>query len=656
MFRTFVTVLLLLGVGLFPGSDASEGVARPALDDSLRLGPVAPIADVRVDADGALVPDRKGDTVTVAGRVTAGRGRLAVPVPELAVIQDSTAGIHVLLPDGPAVEEGDSLRARGIVGHADGLTRLRALKARVVEAQPRLPAPIPLTVSTAAGERYEGRLARIRGRVAAKGTNRGGDFLRLQDHGDAVSAQIIVFVANEHGGRIGLDRFSEGDAMEITGVVGQHDFEAPYNAYYQIEPRDRADLAEVGWASTYLRLALFILVGGALIAGMLVYGLRTVVRRRTRELEESRARFRRLAEATLEGIALHTAEGEIIDANASLAKMVGMDRDALIGKDISVLVGSASTIDPARLNGEVEAPIEAELDRGDGTTIPVELEKRQVTAGEETVHVCALRDISKRKKWENEMVRAKQEAEQVARLKSNLINNMSHELRTPITNITGYAEVLMDEVDEPYRSFAAQIRSSGRRLSDTFQSVLDMAQIESGTLNVKVQEVAIPGLVQDVIDRHSQAIEDKSLGVEVNVPEECTVMTDRTLLYRILNNLVQNAVKFTDEGTLRVEVKAVEFGVRIHVRDTGVGIDAAFRSDLFEPFKQESEGVARKYEGAGLGLALTKRMVDLLGGDIEVESAKGEGSLFTVELPCFNEVEASPSAFANGQTVQSGAT
>lgn len=616
------------------------------------MGPAEPIADVRMDEDGDLVPDRKGDTVTVAGRVTAGRGRLAVPVPEMAALQDSTGGIHVLLPDGPAVERGDSLRIRGVVDHAYGLTRLRGVEARVVEAEARTPAPLPLTVSTAVVEQHEGRLARIRGRIASKGTNRGGDFLRLQDRGAEAPVQITVFVADRHGDRFGVDRFAEGDAVEVTGVVGQHDFEAPFDEYYQIEPRDRADLTEVGWASTYLQVALLILLGGGLVGGVIVVGLRTAVRRRTQELEESRARFRRLAEATLEGIALHKADGEIIDANASLAEMVGKDRDALIGEDITALLASASSVDPARLNGEAEAPIEAEVVHTDGTTTPVEVEKREVAAGEETVHVCAVRDISKRKEWENEMLRAKQEAEQVARLKSNLINNMSHELRTPITNITGYAEVIMEEVEDPYRSFAAQIRDSARRLSDTFQSVLDMAQIESGTLDVKVQEVAVPSVVRDVVDRHSQAIEDKALTVEVDVPEECTVATDRTLLYRSLNNLVQNAVKFTDEGTLRVEVEPLEFGVQIRVQDTGIGIDASFQPHLFEPFKQESEGVARKYEGAGLGLALTKRMVDLLGGAIEVESAKGEGSVFTVELPSLTEAEVSTPVVAEGQMVQ----
>ena len=619
--------------------------------DSLQLGPSEPLADVRIDADGDRIPDRMGDTVTVAGRVTVEQGRLAVPVPELSVLQDSTAGIHLLLSSGPSVERGDSLRVRGVVGQAYGLTRLDALDVRVVDAEPRTPAPRPLTVSTAAGEQHEGRLARIRGRVASKGSNRGGEYLRLQDRGATAPAQITVFVANRHGERFRLDRFDEGDAIEVTGVVGQHDFEAPYADYYQIEPRAPDDLARIGWASTYLWAALMVIAGGGLIAGIVVIVLRAAVRRRTQELTESRARFRRLAEATFEGIALHESDGTILDANAALAEMVGSDREALIGRDLSTVLTSVSSTDPDRLREESTATVEAELSRRDGT-IPVQLERRQVTVGEDTVHVCAVRDISKRKEWENEILRAKREAEQVAQLKSNLLNNMSHELRTPITNITGYAEVIMEEVDAPHDAFAEQIRQSGRRLSDTLQSVLDMAQIESGTLDVDPQRVAVSDVVRDVVDRHSQTIDEKGLTVNFDVPDDCALRTDRTLLYRILNNLLENAVKFTETGPIWVTVEPMQSGVRVRVRDTGVGIAAAFRPHLFEPFKQESEGVAREYEGTGLGLALTKRLVDLLGGGIEVDSTKGEGSVFTVELPSLMEAESTAPAAVDEPVVQ----
>ncbi len=646
MSRTVVLFLFLVGLagGLFQPIACAETADRTADDGP---GTATPIHQVRHDHDDDTVPDRMGDTVTVAGRVTAGRGRLAVPVPELAVIQDSTAGIHVLLPDGPLVEKGDSVRVRGVVDQAYGLTRLRGIAHQVIEAPPRIPGPLPLTVTAAVREQYEGQLARVRGHVVAKGSNDGGDYLLLQDPGKSGSSEITVFIGNRHKGRFQLGRFGEGDEVRVTGIVGQHDFEAPYTDYYQLEPRSSTDLAKVSWAPPYLRGLFYVLAAGGLIAVVAVFALRTAVRRRTQELEESRARFRRLAEATSEGIALHEADGTIIDANAALARMVGLSRTALIGRDVKSVLPDPLPGALQNLNGNAQVPTEAEIAHDDGTVTPVEIEEREVTVGEGTVHVRAVRDISKRKEWENQILRAKQEAEQMARLKSNLVNNMSHELRTPITNIMGYAEVIMDESDGPHERFAGQIRQSGKRLSETLQSVLDMAQIEAGTLDVLVREVAVADVVWEVLDRHQQAVDEKALTVEVSVPDASTLQTDRTLLYRILNNLVQNAVKFTDEGTIGVDVTPIGDGIEVTVRDTGVGISPDFRSELFNPFTQESDGVAREYEGAGLGLALTKRMVEVLGGNIRVESTKGAGSSFIVELPSHTEADSSSEKAAN---------
>jgi len=642
--------LYLLGLGGLLAFVLGNTLARSLAQESTPLGAATPIAEVRVDADNDKVADRVGDTVTVAGRVVAGRGRLAVPIPEMVALQDSTAGLHVLVPGGPNVNRGDSVRVRGVVTHEYGLTQLRGLDYRRVDSPARSPAPLPLTVTAATGEEYEGRLVEVRGKVASVGTNKGGDYLLLSDHTDDISSQLKVFVADSHSERFQLDRFEEGSKIKVTGVLGQHDYQAPYTEYYQLEPRSQDDLARMGGMSAYLRTALYVLAGGGLLAVVVIVFLQAAVRRRTRDLTESRERFQRLAEATVEGIVLHESDGEIIDANTALADMVGLDRESLVGQDVTDVLPKRANDPVSNGEGESAAPTEAELVREEDDSIPVEIEKRTVTTGEEVVHVCAVRDITKRKEWENEILRAKQKAEQMARLKSNLLNNMSHELRTPVTNITGYAELIMDEAEGPHEKFAAQIRKSGKRLSDTLQSVLDMAQIEAGTLDVLVREVPVSNMVREVLDQHAANVDEEALTVELKVPDTYTLQTDRTLLYRVLSNLVQNAVKFTEEGTegtigVRVEatedVESTEDGIRIVVSDTGVGIGQEFQPHLFDPFKQESEGLSREYEGAGLGLALAERMVDILGGTIEVESTKGEGSVFTVMLPPMDDARAS---------------
>ncbi|MFB6278732.1 MAG: ATP-binding protein [Salinibacter sp.] len=639
--RALDWVPLILGIaGVLLALAPPESTARSVAADTLQLGPAESIADVRRDADGDMRPDRTGDTVTVAGRVTAARGRLTVPMTDLTALQDSTAGIHALLPNGPTLQRGDSVRVRGVIDQAYGLTQLQGLDYRVVDGPSQLPTPLPLTVTAAAAERYEGQLVQVRARLVATGSNEGGDFMQLVDRDGETSARLMVFVANRHMGRFQLDRFGEGDEVRVTGVLGQHDFDAPYTSYYQIEPRTQDDLALSGGLSPYVRTVLYVLGGGGLIAVVAVVVLRTAVRRRTRELDESRARFQRLAEVTTEGIALHEADGEIIDANAALADMVGVDRERLIGRNVAEVLPGGSVADAQDASSNADGATEAKLVHENGQTTPVEIEDRTATAGGETVRVCAVRDITKRKEWEREILRAKEEAEQMSTLKSNLLSNMSHELRTPITNITGYAELIMEGADDPYQTFASHICENGKRLSETLQSVLDMAQIEAGTISVSVQEVTVAEVVQEVLNWHDPKI-DAAITVDVDVPETCTLRTDRSLLYRILNNLIQNAIKFTDEGRVGVEATPTDPGVRMMVQDTGVGIAPEFRPDLFEPFKQESEGWTREFEGTGLGLTLTKHMVQLLEGSITVESTKGEGSVFTVDLPDITEMSAS---------------
>jgi PAS domain S-box-containing protein len=257
---------------------------------------VEPIASVRADTDDDARPDRVGDTVAVVGRVTAGRGRLAMPEAEMAVLQDVTGGLHLLLPDGPPVERGDSLRVRGVLGQETGLAELRVLTYTVVEADRRVPAPIPLTVASAAGERYEGRLVRVRGTVTARSDNQGGSYFVLEDQGEETDAQVTVFVAERHARRIPLGWVESGDAVSVTGIAGQ------FELSYQVEPRGADDLAAIGTGATYLWWGLYALGSIVAVAGIAIVLLRTAVRRRTRALNESRRTLRR-REQRLRGLA-----------------------------------------------------------------------------------------------------------------------------------------------------------------------------------------------------------------------------------------------------------------------------------------------------------------------------------------------------------------
>jgi signal transduction histidine kinase len=231
-------------------------------------------------------------------------------------------------------------------------------------------------------------------------------------------------------------------------------------------------------------------------------------------------------------------------------------------------------------------------------------------------------------------VAAKEEAEEMSRLKSAFLANVSHEIRTPLTSIIGFAEVLSEEAAPEQEEIADRVVESGRRLKTTLDSVLDLSMIEAGEFSLTPRPVDVAEEVRRRADLLRPTAERKGLAFAVEAPEEGPeAHLDPNALDRILTNLITNAVKFTEEGGVTVRVRPGASHVVLAVQDTGIGIGADFEPKLFEAFKQESEGLQREHEGTGLGLSITKELVDLMDGDIAVDSQKGEGATFTVRLP-----------------------
>jgi signal transduction histidine kinase len=242
-----------------------------------------------------------------------------------------------------------------------------------------------------------------------------------------------------------------------------------------------------------------------------------------------------------------------------------------------------------------------------------------------------------------QLVAAKEQAEESNRLKSAFLANMSHEIRTPLTSIIGFAEAIGDTLstaggpasEHPTLRFARLIEKSGRRLLDTLNSVLDLSQLEAGSVRLSPLPLDVRAEVADAVDLFAPQAETADIDVTAHLPDRpLEARADEGALQRILHNLLSNAVKFTESGGA-VAVRATEGdgGVVIEVEDTGIGIDPDFRPDLFAPFEQGSTGTDRSHEGSGLGLAVTKRLVDYLDGTIDVESTPGEGTIFRVWLP-----------------------
>jgi len=257
--------------------------------------------------------------------------------------------------------------------------------------------------------------------------------------------------------------------------------------------------------------------------------------------------------------------------------------------------------------------------------------------------VGTLLDVTEQVQREEALRSAKEEAEQMARLKDAFLANMSHEIRTPLTAIIGYAQILEDELEGEEQELLQGIGQGGRRLLQTLNSVLDFARLEAGELSVDRTEVDVQYEIQQVVQDLRGQAQEKGLALEVHAPDEPLVaLGDAGAVGRVLTNLISNAIKFTPEGFVSVYAQASGPEISIRVKDTGVGISEAFLPKLFEEFEQESSGLARKHEGSGIGLTITRRLVDLMKGRITVESEKGKGTTFTVALPAAAAVVESP--------------
>ncbi len=231
-------------------------------------------------------------------------------------------------------------------------------------------------------------------------------------------------------------------------------------------------------------------------------------------------------------------------------------------------------------------------------------------------------------------------AEESDRTKSQFLANMSHELRTPLNAIIGYDEAMLGGMAGTFTpkqtELLQRIQANSRRLLGLINDVLDLSKIESGSVEVFLSPISPRKIITDSVENLRGLAAEKSLDLVIDIPEDVpeVVLGDTNKIQQIVTNLVSNAIKFTPEGEVRVSVAAVQADSwQFSVRDTGIGISDAYLPYLFEPFRQDNSPVVHAQKGTGLGLAISKRLVDAMGGSIEVSTELGVGSVFTVTLP-----------------------
>ncbi|MEA5540427.1 PAS domain S-box protein [Limnoraphis robusta Tam1] len=349
-------------------------------------------------------------------------------------------------------------------------------------------------------------------------------------------------------------------------------------------------------------------------------------------------------EAASEGIAIVNPLGDYIYLNKAHLDLFGYtETTELLGRNWQSLY---SQEEGDRINREVIPQLmengysrsEALAIRKDGSTFLEEFSLTLTNSGE---FVCVCRDITERKRAEEELRRTNAQLERATRLKDEFMANMSHELRTPLYSILGVSEVLQDCVygalnPQQLRSVAT-IEQSGQHLLELINDILDLSKIESGKMELKLMAVEINQLCQSSLSFVKPQADKKNLQLcFIPAPVPVTLEVDKRRIRQVLINLLSNAVKFTPEGgniLLKVEIDPDNCCLHLSVIDTGIGIAPEDQQHLFEPFVQIDSSLSRRYSGTGLGLALVRQITQMHAGIVSLKSEMGRGSTFTVTLP-----------------------
>lgn len=353
-----------------------------------------------------------------------------------------------------------------------------------------------------------------------------------------------------------------------------------------------------------------------------------------------------MADNLLDMITLQDLNGIYKYASPSSKQLIGSTPEIIIGKtfydfihpdDLEIL----SYIQKSMLNNELkEFTQELRFKKHNGDYVWVESTFKAIedTNGANKEVICATRDISERKKIEMKLREQKEEAIEANRLKSQFLANMSHELRTPLNSIIGFTTRVLKkskgQLSETQEENLTIVKKEAQHLLALINDLLDYSKLEAGKMEVAMETFELENIVDETFSMTKNLIAEKNITMEKVIRVDSTIMnSDRMKLKQILINIVSNAIKYSEKGTVRLTVDKEDHYFIISVEDQGVGIDKEYIDNIFDEFYQVDGSYTRKVGGAGLGLAITKKFVDMLGGDMQVKSTIGEGSCFTFSIP-----------------------
>ena len=438
-------------------------------------------------------------------------------------------------------------------------------------------------------------------------------------------------------------------AASIMGsaVAGMH-YTAMQASVFFPEPNAHLDAASF---STTPMAVLITLISG-LVAGLALVGsiaggqselaveLKGEVARRKaleQEAEGGRARLQAIFDAVVDAIVTVDKHGRILQWSSAAQRIFGYPSAEIVGADLTILMAEPHR---SRHTGDFSSIVGIGRElmglRKGGAEFPIELTVSEVRNGEEVFFTGVLRDITERKRAEAELVRAREQAEAANLAKSQFLATMSHEIRTPMNGVLGMANLLAStSLNDRQRRLVDNVARSGEALLGIINDILDFAKIEAGKFELSAVSFDVHEAIAELTDLFSERCAKKGLEFIYFVAEDVptNVVGDPVRLRQILVNLVGNAIKFTERGEILVEMSLAKTdadGVVLNcaVEDTGIGIPPEQCARVFESFHQVDGSMSRARGGSGLGLSITRQLVELMGGKLTVESELGRGSRF----------------------------
>lgn len=357
-----------------------------------------------------------------------------------------------------------------------------------------------------------------------------------------------------------------------------------------------------------------------------------------------------IMENVVDGILTFDSEGKILSVNSAAQEIFGFIETELQGENIQLLLPDESHEKAQGLHlaiGEIISGKQASFSdeslalKKDGEIFPTEISISKMSGSSGDIFITIIKDITRRVRFQEELIQAKEKAEAAAIAKTNFLSTMSHEIRTPMNAVIGLTNLLIQENPRQDQLDNLNVlKFSGENLLVLINDILDFNKIEAGRIEFEEIDFSLKTVANTIKEALGVKARDKGIGLRIYMdsalPE--VVVGDPTRLSQILNNLIGNAVKFTEKGKVTVDIalreeKDEQMFIDFEVEDTGIGIPEDKIASVFESFTQSNSTITRKYGGTGLGLSITKRLIELQGSEIKLESELGVGSKFYFTLP-----------------------